>query len=44
MLLPFADLPGALFLLIKIRKVSPAPDLDASLIKNTGEPHPSRIV
>lgn len=44
MLLLFADVPGALFLLVKIPKVSPAPDLEASLIKNDCEPHPSRIV
>jgi hypothetical protein len=44
MLLPFADLPGALFLLIKVPKVSPAPDLEASLIKKDDRIHPSRTV
>jgi hypothetical protein len=31
-------------MLIKMPRVSPATDLDASLIENNGEPHPSRIV
>jgi hypothetical protein len=44
MLLPFADLPGALFLLIKVPEVSPAPDLEASLIKKDDGIHPSRTV
>ncbi|KAJ8115585.1 hypothetical protein OPT61_g2793 [Boeremia exigua] len=44
MLLPFCDLPGGLFLLVKIPKVSPAPDLEASLITNEGKTHPDRII
>lgn len=44
MLLPFCDLPGGLFLLLKVLKTSAAPDLEASLIKSDGTPHPSRIV
>jgi hypothetical protein len=44
MLLPFCDLPDGLFLLLKIPKVSPAPDLQASPIKDDGTAHPSVIV
>lgn len=44
MLLPFCDLPGGLFLVLKIPKVSPAQDLEASLIKNDGTAHASVIV
>ena len=43
MLLPFCDLPGGLFLLLKIPKISPAPDLEASLIGNVAA-HPDIIV